>query len=94
MPFGQLPPIGVEDGYMQQAGVALRRRRPAGAVPRVQGDVVMVAPGGEKYHTWHADVDFGLGPVSEAGGPGTRRIIAIDLAIDLMLHPAHLGQSP
>jgi hypothetical protein len=46
---GQLPPIGVEDDYMQQASVALRRRRrrPAGTVPGVKPDVV-VAPAGRK----------------------------------------------
>ncbi len=54
--LGQLLSAGIEDGYMVQAGVALRRRRPTGAVSRVQGDVVMVASGGEKHHTWHADV--------------------------------------
>ena len=43
------PPIGVEDGYMQQAGVALRRRRrPAGTVPGVQADVVVLAPAEKK----------------------------------------------
>jgi hypothetical protein len=41
--LGQLPPIGVEDGYMEQTGVALRRRGPADAMPGVQPDVLMIA---------------------------------------------------
>ncbi len=52
--LGQLLSAGIEDGYMVQAGVALRRRRPTGlSLPIVCRDFGSEPP---RTRTWNLEI--------------------------------------
>jgi hypothetical protein len=98
--LGQLPPIGVEDGYMEQTGVARGRRRPAGAVPGVQPDVVVVAARrqegrlGTHVHDLEAqDVAVEGHGTFEVGDPQVR-VVDVDFRVDGFAHDVLLTLTP
>ena len=66
----ELAAVGVEERDVVEAGVAGRRRRGAGALPRVDPDVVVVVAGGEE-----GGVEADLAPV---GGHAEAERVAVE----------------
>lgn len=85
--IGEGGPRRIQDRHVKQPGCSTRRRRPAGTLPRVQPDVMVVPPGRHKR---------GLGAVPLSGRKTENSAIEVKRTLkigDLQMNVPNAGTS-